>query len=382
MPITIYPGTVKKRNANGTYSDLIPGADAYASEIEELQDIAGDGQLSGFTATDLTGAANELKNTLTQLDTDLDAEVATRQTYVRPNLLDNWYFVNPVNQRGQTSYVSGYTIDRWYCSDSMATIQLGSSGLTMTSKSQYAGFIQYIEERSIAENSVLTLSAIAGNDLYSFTFTATKSQGATFLTNWLGNENLYTYFNWATTKSAWELYLLDNKNATEETVTIKAVKLELGSGQTLAHNEGTGANPVWVLNEIPDYGEQMYKCCASTADLSDTYANTPYDDLAKVESSTSITSASANFTIGDKNLKKQGKVVYLSFNFVSTVDVSGYTQLGTIPAEFRPSGIVNFIGYAGQTMYGFYVASNGIILNRGMTIPKDTTLFVFASYII
>jgi hypothetical protein len=64
MPITIYPGTVKKRNSDGTYSDLVPGADVHASEIEGLQDIVGDGQLSGFTETDLTGAANELKNTL------------------------------------------------------------------------------------------------------------------------------------------------------------------------------------------------------------------------------------------------------------------------------------------------------------------------------
>lgn len=64
MPITIYPGTVKKRNANGTYSDLVPGVDVPVSEIEELQNIVGDGQLSGFTATDLTGAANELKITL------------------------------------------------------------------------------------------------------------------------------------------------------------------------------------------------------------------------------------------------------------------------------------------------------------------------------
>ena len=30
------------------------------------------------------------------------------------NLLDNWYFADPINQRGQTSYTAaGYTIDRW-----------------------------------------------------------------------------------------------------------------------------------------------------------------------------------------------------------------------------------------------------------------------------
>ena len=38
---------------------------------------------------------------------------------------------------------------------------------------------------------------------------------------------------------------------------IKAVKLEIGSQQTLAHKDTSGN---WVLNEIPDYGEQLLRC--------------------------------------------------------------------------------------------------------------------------
>lgn len=37
---------------------------------------------------------------------------------------------------------------------------------------------------------------------------------------------------------------------------ILAAKLELGDTQTLAHKE----NDVWVLNEIPDFGEQLRRC--------------------------------------------------------------------------------------------------------------------------
>ena len=35
---------------------------------------------------------------------------------VNPNLLDNWYFGRPVNQRGQTEYTGNatYSIDRWW----------------------------------------------------------------------------------------------------------------------------------------------------------------------------------------------------------------------------------------------------------------------------
>jgi hypothetical protein len=37
---------------------------------------------------------------------------------------------------------------------------------------------------------------------------------------------------------------------------IEAVKLELGPEQTLAHWDGTK----WVLNELPDYDEELAKC--------------------------------------------------------------------------------------------------------------------------
>jgi len=39
-----------------------------------------------------------------------------------------------------------------------------------------------------------------------------------------------------------------------------AAKVEIGTYQTLAHNEGTEDNPNWVLNEIPDWNEVRYKC--------------------------------------------------------------------------------------------------------------------------
>jgi len=42
--------------------------------------------------------------------------------------------------------------------------------------------------------------------------------------------------------------------------TIVAAKLEIGTGQTLCRNEGTTENPVWVLNEMPDYAEELAKC--------------------------------------------------------------------------------------------------------------------------
>lgn len=40
--------------------------------------------------------------------------ILNREYAYNPNLLDNWYFGNPVNQRGATEYTaSGFTLDRW-----------------------------------------------------------------------------------------------------------------------------------------------------------------------------------------------------------------------------------------------------------------------------
>jgi hypothetical protein len=80
-----------------------------------------------------------------------------------------------------------------------------------------------------------------------------------------------------------------------EELSVKAVKLELGTEQTLAHQE----NGTWVLNEIPDYEEELVKCQTSTADSTDTYANKSLateQQLAYVESGTT---ASRAYAVGE-----------------------------------------------------------------------------------
>jgi hypothetical protein len=52
-------------------------------------------------------------------------------------------------------------------------------------------------------------------------------------------------------------------------IDIRAVKLEFGTEQTLAHKE----NNTWILNEIPDYEFELLRCKTATVDSSDIYAN-------------------------------------------------------------------------------------------------------------
>lgn len=144
------------------------------------------------------------------------------------NLLINWYFGNPVNQRdvGGTISSAGYFLDRWKLVSGSVTI--GTDGITLN------GTMQQVLET--APPGTVTASALTPAGV---------------------GEVVPTY---------------DSANKTV-TVTaagkkLVAVKLELGTEQTLAHQE----NGVWVLNEIPDYGEELTKCMRYLQIIS-----TPYD---------------------------------------------------------------------------------------------------------
>lgn len=132
------------------------------------------------------------------------------------NLLDNWYFGNPVNQRGASGTINtaGYFFDRWKLVSGSVTINSGGIVLngTIAQVREYA-VGQAVTATVLTPDGVTDVTPVYDDEAKTFTVTA---QGKT----------------------------------------IRAVKLELGTQQTLAHQE----NGVWVLNEIPDYVEQLRKC--------------------------------------------------------------------------------------------------------------------------
>lgn len=208
------------------------------------------------------GALNVLKNTLTQLDSDLDAEVATRQTYVRPNLLDNWYFIYgkaidtsnqyvpngtfPINQRGNQVYTNAdYGIDRWF-NNGNNTMAVNASGNGLYVES----FVrQYVEHPEQLFGKTVTVSALISPNIFISATGAIASDGVSVVASF-ETKNVYIYAHQGQSVS---VCITDSSNAS---LVVQAVKLELGSGQTLAHWDGTK----WVLNEIPNYGEELAKC--------------------------------------------------------------------------------------------------------------------------
>lgn len=132
------------------------------------------------------------------------------------NLLDNWYFGNPVNQRDVSGTISsaGYFLDRWKLVSGSVTIN--TDGITLNGTMR-----QVLETAPVGTVTASALTQAGVGDVVPAYDSASKTVTVT----------------------------ADGKK-------LVAVKLELGPQQTLAHQE----DGVWVLNEIPDYGEELTKC--------------------------------------------------------------------------------------------------------------------------
>ncbi len=173
--------------------------------------------------------------------------VQPQQWQSNPNLLHNWYFGNPVNQRGKTTYdEAGYTIDRW-------SIASASSLTVLDDCIEITGSIHQTADIGGGYFGVpLTLSVLdTENNLYvmeGFTLTSlnqgtsSSAQGAPLLSAF------------ADTDERIAVSVAPSRNST---IRLRAVKLEFGTQQTLAHQDADGK---WVLNEIPNKGEELIRC--------------------------------------------------------------------------------------------------------------------------
>lgn len=171
---------------------------------------------------------------------------------INPNLLDNWYFGRPVNQRGQTEYTGNatYSIDRWW-TQYETPLSIVDGGIKIGGKWDVQ---QYFE--TTLPNATYTLSLLykdrTGSDPLRLLignrtdgdFAQTESKDASGILSVTFSTAKLNKVNFGFTGS------------TDNSATIIAIKLELGDTQTLAHKE----NGVWMLNEIPDFGEQLRRC--------------------------------------------------------------------------------------------------------------------------
>jgi hypothetical protein len=169
-----------------------------------------------------------------------------------PNLLDNWYFGRPVNQRGQTEYTGNatYSIDRWR-TQYETPLSVVDGGIKIGGKWNVQ---QYFE--NTLPNATYTLSLLyrdrTGSDSLRL-FAGNRTDGDLAQT---GSKDASGILSITFSTAKLNKVNFGFGGSTDNSAIIIAIKLELGDTQTLAHKE----NGVWVLNEIPDFGEQLRRC--------------------------------------------------------------------------------------------------------------------------
>ena len=176
---------------------------------------------------------------------DSDETIAEHYSqFCNRNLLDNWYFANSVNQKGQDEYSGGYGIDRWK-SDGATVLNDGS--VVFSSNFYQKVPVEEFKKRFLGKQ--LTLSALYTDGTLEFGTLTVPTQYPS------SNQILFaTPAGLAvalTTDGGPQIFRRQYTNKG-----VVAVKTEFGSHQTLAHKEGSK----WVLNEIPDYTTELKKC--------------------------------------------------------------------------------------------------------------------------
>lgn len=178
------------------------------------------------------------------------------------NLLDNPFFTagNVVNQRGfSSSSTEGYTVDRWkLLRSNIITATLGNDGMTISKSVTGYAFFEQIIGTSIDLEATYTLSVMTSDgQVYSATrkfVNGTSSE--TYVS--IGGMNVgFGLYGKDTTPHA-ALYFGTSQTGS---LTIKAIKLELGTYSTLANDTK------------PDYATELARCIYSRADSTDFYAN-------------------------------------------------------------------------------------------------------------
>lgn len=168
------------------------------------------------------------------------------------NLLINWDFRNPVNQRGLSEYVGiTYTVDMWQLNANRGKLNVNDGYITLTNTAESgAEYLRQGFEKNFEAGDVLTLSAeIRGN-----------GSGQLFLGNSTDGANIGGYTEYTATSDwqvitftktlestlpKWWVIQVTGQNAY---IDIRRVKLELGSVSTLQ-------------NDPPqDYAEELRKC--------------------------------------------------------------------------------------------------------------------------
>lgn len=186
--------------------------------------------------------------------------IDTKAFPCNPNLLDNWYFGKPVNQMGKTEYTGGgYAVDRWKIGDGV-TATVANGALNISYSTPGWNLVEPIDNM-LVPGVTYTLSCI-----YKASVNPIRLVVAWGDSQYFHNEASPISDDWALAQITGTIpanatigfnqVVIQPLGSSAGDFSLKAVKLELGSQQTLAHKE----DGVWVLNEIPRFSDQLVVC--------------------------------------------------------------------------------------------------------------------------
>lgn len=288
-------------------SRITNARDDIGDAIEEMGVTVPSGtQIDGMASLIRTGVTGHIQ------DHNNPHQVTAAQTGSVPvygmgkNLLRNWYFVGggtgkgvfPVNQRGGTIYTgNGYHMDGWINYNNPELI-LDADGVTISGSNLAAGANMMRQSIANPENypgKTLTLSVLMKNATAGI-YVAINDGSAHASSDTVSGTNLLKV-TWTvgSNVTALSANFYNHTAGASPSFQLIAAKLEIGTEQTLAHQE----NGTWVLNEVPDYEEELIKCQTSTADSTDTYANKSLATEQQIAHVESGTTASRAYTVGE-----------------------------------------------------------------------------------
>lgn len=241
--------------------------------------------------------------------TPISEALTTSGGGINPNLLDNWFFGNPVNQKkgyyipagvkyntlswteagttdkaypvigysGQdplitvngTNYIvgksaqvpgycaAGYTVDRWKFATDGGNVAISNGYLDIYSTKQYGSSLEQKIDPELAKalaGKTVTYSVLAADG--DTAFSANMNKNDSYFDSFTIEPNTVSYKTWTFPTDSTNVKFYFEGNAAGHVRPI-AAKLELGDTQTLAHQDSSGN---WILNEIPDFGEQLRRC--------------------------------------------------------------------------------------------------------------------------
>lgn len=255
---------------SGKYSDLtgtptsLPASDvpSWAKAASKPNYTAAE---VGAVPTTRTVNGKTLSSNITLSASDVGA--ANVNQISNPNLFVNWYFINPINQRGKTEYPvnknqNGYTIDRWDTFSNVSGSKViidepNGIRLTRPNTSSAVYFLQRFDSilyQQELSGKKLTFSILTDSGVYSSTFVAGNGTRGMITTPF---GRMYQEQLGGTHNFVFSVDQYPQSNTILSKLFI-AAKLELGDTQTLAHQDASGN---WVLSDPPpDKALELAKC--------------------------------------------------------------------------------------------------------------------------